>query len=170
MLYRAGKVLGTIALLVVAAVFISQAFPGVVGADHTYVVKSGSMEPAIQTGSVVYVKSVPAEDIQEGDVITFADSRTGPPTTHRVIDKRGSGDSLRFITKGDANEEADVEPVYPDQIIGVVMFSIPYLGYAVEFMSTKLGWFLFVVIPVLLLIGTEIWELYRAMDTEDTKT
>lgn len=125
------------------------------------------MEPAIPTGSIVFVKSVPAEDIQEGDVITFADSPRSPTTTHRVIEKFQGENSIRFRTKGDANEDPDPEPVYRQEIVGVVIFSVPYLGYLTAFAGTRAGWVVFIVIPVVLLIASELWELYQALEPVD---
>ena len=164
MIRRAVKAAGFTVLIVVIALLLINAFPSVTGADYSYIVQSGSMEPAIPTGSIVFVKDVPAENIQEGDVITYAESRGAPSTTHRVIQKFDEGAGIRFQTKGDANEDPDPEPVYRDEIVGVVIFSVPYLGYLVAFASTRVGWVAFVVIPVVALIASELWELYQALE------
>ena len=50
-----------------------------------------------------------------------------------------SGGVLRFRTKGDANEEADAEPVDARNVIGTPVFQIPYLGYLINFVKTKPG-------------------------------
>lgn len=167
MIYRAVKVVAGFALVLAVASVIAHAFPGVVGADYSYVVQSGSMEPAIGTGSVVFVADVPADTIAEGDVITFSDSQAGPTTTHRVIEKYQAETSIRFRTKGDANEDLDPEPVYRDEIVGVVTFSVPLVGYLIAFAQTRLGWVVFVVIPVVLLIVSELWTLYEAIETDE---
>ena len=162
---RAVKILLTLALLCVVGAFILQAFPGLVGADLALTVQSGSMEPAISTGSVVFVKDVPAERIEEGDVITYRDDG-GNLVTHRVAEKHVAGESLRFVTKGDANENPDPEPVYRSDLVGVVTFSIPLIGYVVAFGNTQAGYVAMVLVPVMLLIFNELWELYRAMEPE----
>lgn len=167
---RALKVLGSAILVAVVGLFIIQAFPGLVGADLTYTVQSSSMEPAIPTGSVVFVKEIPAgqvdERIQEGDVITFADSRNAPTTTHRVVEKHEAENSVRIVTKGDANEDPDPEPVYRDEVIGVVTMSIPLLGYVVAFSKSTWGWFLMIVVPVVLLLMDGLWQFYLAFESE----
>lgn len=170
-LRRVGKALAALALLLVVAALLANAFPAAVGADRTFVVQSGSMEPAIPTGSIVFVKDVPAERIEEGDVITFSKGRNTVTTTHRVTQKYYNGESIRFTTKGDANEEPDPEPVYRPQLVGVVVFTIPYLGYITAFASTRLGWIVLVVLPVTLWIGSEMWELWKAgtRSAEETK-
>jgi len=162
---RAAKIGLVFALLLVVGAFVVQAFPGLVGADYALTVKSGSMEPAIQTGSVVIVKDVPADRAEVGDVITYRDDG-GNLVTHRVIKKHVASESLRFVTKGDANENPDAEPVYRGDFVGVVTFSIPLIGYVVAFGNTQMGYVAMVLVPVMLLIFNELWELYRAMEPE----
>ena len=48
---------------------------------------SGSMEPVIPTGSVVYISEAPFEEIQEGDVITFRLKESNIQVTQRVVGK-----------------------------------------------------------------------------------
>jgi signal peptidase len=164
---RAIKSILTLALLFVVATFVVQAVPELVTADYAFTVQSGSMEPAIQTGSVVFVKTIPPEDVSEGDVITYEDDG-GALITHRVIEKHTAGSSLRFETKGDANESPDPEPVYRSEYVGTVLFSIPFIGYVVAFGNTQLGYVTLVLVPVLLLIFSELWALYRSGMQKDS--
>lgn len=163
---RAVKSVLTLALLLVVATFAVQAFPGLIMADYAFTVQSGSMEPAIQTGSVVFVKAMPPESVNEGDVITYEDDG-GNLITHRVTEKHAAGDSLRFDTKGDANEDPDSEPVYRSEYVGTVMFSVPFIGYIVAFGNTHIGYITLVLLPVMLLIFSELWVLYKAGMRED---
>lgn len=112
-----------------------------------YVVLSGSMEPSIQTGSIVFSdKNV--REVNVGDVITYdAGSRY---VTHRVVCKMKEG----YITKGDANWEADLKPVPQNRVIGKVMFSVPGFGYLIFFLRT---WPFICLLILLILITT----LYR---------
>ena len=93
-------------------------------------VGSGSMEPEIKTGDVVIIVDIPTENIVTGDVIQFlvpGDIKV----MHRVIEiqETETGGKL-FITKGDANEEPDSEPVLPDNVLGKAVFTIPKVGWA----------------------------------------
>jgi len=171
---RIAKILGFIVLVGVVALFIIQAFPSLVGADYSFIVQSASMEPAISTGSIVFVEEVPPgqvdERVEEGDVITYSESGgLQATTTHRVVEKRTGevSDSLSLITKGDANENVDPEPVYRDQVVGVVMFSVPFIGRVVALAGTRFGWFLLVVVPVTLLLMDGLWQIYLAFEPED---
>jgi signal peptidase len=130
---------------------------------RTEVVISGSMEPAIQTGSVVIVRPVIPESIQKGDVIMYSSPDKTSLTTHRIFNV-ASEPSLQFITKGDANNNPDVIPVDPGQIVGIVAFTVPYLGLLAQFIKTPLGFTLFLLIPAVILIGREILDLWREME------
>lgn len=99
-----------------------------------YTVLSGSMEPAYQTGAVVYVKSVPCEKLKKGDTVTYRTSSA--VVTHRIT--KINSDDKTVITKGDANEIEDPAVSF-DSIIGKVVFSIPYLGYVAVYISTLQG-------------------------------
>ena len=91
------------------------------------VVLSGSMEPSYHVGSVIYYKDTAFKDIEKGDAITFKiDGDT--LVTHRVVEKNDI--SMTFITKGDANEGNDQNPVNYQNVVGKTMtFSVPYVGF-----------------------------------------
>ncbi len=130
---------------------------------RTEVVISGSMEPALQTGSVVVVRPVDPSTIQDGDIIMFFSPDKKSLTTHRVV-KTEPGPMLGFITKGDANHNPDITPVIPDQIAGIVVFNIPYLGLLTQFIKTPLGFMLFFLIPAVILLGREMLNVWREME------
>lgn len=116
-----------------------------------FTVQSGSMEPAIKTGSVVVVK--PESSYKTGDVITFTEKNNPKlTTTHRIFGTDEGG----FITKGDANNSTDSAKVAGNQIIGKTIFSVPYLGYPVSFAKTQKGLLILVIIPSIIIIYSEI--------------
>jgi len=162
MVRKGVKIVAVLALLGAVAILIVNAFPGLVGAEYSFTVMSGSMEPTIPIGSVVFVQDVSAADIEEGDVITFSKGRGTIPTTHRVVEVHRSENSVRFVTKGDANENRDPEPVYRSDLVGTVSFTIPYVGYLSVFASSRAGWFVMIVLPCSLLVLSEMWELWKA--------
>ncbi len=142
--------------------FVLYSVPQLVGAKEAYVVESGSMEPAIETGAVVFVYGVKPENIRENDVITFQ-SDEDEVTTHRVIGVEGSGENLRFETKGDNNEDPDPGFVEADELVGEVMFSVPYLGYVIVWAGGLNAFLLLVLIPAALIILDEIWKIGQEM-------
>jgi signal peptidase len=165
---RAGAVVLFIAVLVPFVVF---AAPQVVGGEHSYVVVSGSMTPAIGVGETVTVNDVSPTAIHKGDVITFRRGKTAEIqrgqagdnlVTHRVVEVVRTGDGLAFKTKGDANEEADRQLVPADALVGRVMFTIPYIGHVIAFAGTEFGFIALVAIPLGLLVLSELYDLARA--------
>lgn len=121
-------------LLAVVALCIPMTVPRLLGYD-TYTVVSGSMEPAIPTGSAIYVETVSPEAVAAGDVIAFY-SR-GAVITHRVVENLVV--SGEFVTKGDANAENDVTPAPYEALMGRVAFSVPFLGNVMAVCSGTTG-------------------------------
>ena len=81
--------------------------------------------------SLVYIKYVEPKEIIEGDVIAFYGSDAeGSIITHRVVSN--SSAMGEFITKGDANEENDMNPVTYNQYMGKMVRSIPKIGGIVQ--------------------------------------
>jgi signal peptidase I len=131
----------------VGLVFAATLMP-IPGNIEIKVVKSGSMEPAIQVGSIVVIK--PTTSYSVGDVITFGkDTKTQIPTTHRIVEVRGEGAQASFITKGDANDTADNTVTPLREVKGKMLITVPYVGYALAFLRTKLGFMLLVGVPAL---------------------
>lgn len=129
------------------------------------IVLSGSMSPEFDPGSVVFVKNIAPADIKIGDIVTFRSSPENPnQVTHRVVDITRDGE-LAFTTKGDANETPDPEQIYSENIVGKVHFSIPYVGYALNFAKTKLGMYFMVVLPGILIILYEIFKIFGYMNS-----
>jgi len=115
-------------------------------------VQTGSMEPNIPTGSLIFIQRVDGEDIVAGgptvgDVVVyyFPDTQITDyffvtiydptPWTHRVIAKTLIGGEYYLLTKGDANRSPDQNADNPyswvpeERVIGKVVYHIPYLGY-----------------------------------------
>ncbi len=149
-----------IMLVVIGALLALPLLP-IPGNLQSRIVQSGSMEPAIKTGSVVFV--LPAENYKEGDIITFGAPASDTPTSHRVVSVRAEGGTRYYTTKGDANEDADPRDVPEGEVLGKVLFSIPFLGYVLVFAKTSLGFLLLVVLPALIVIGDEIRKMWREM-------
>lgn len=127
-----GVLIGLVVLLAIALAGVR-----LVGWD-IYVVLSGSMEPEYRTGSVIYVKEADPEDLGVQDVITF---RLDEDTiaTHRIIEITEIDGQAAFRTKGDANEREDAAAVPVSQVVGTPVFTIPYLGYLVEYIHSTSG-------------------------------
>lgn len=121
-----------IVLLLIAGVLFVPKFIGY----ESFAVVSGSMEPKLPIGSVVFTKEVAFDDLKEGDIISFR-LNAQDKATHRIVavDK----EKMQFTTKGDANNVEDKNPVAYNNVIGKVDFVIPLLGFISVYMKTPLG-------------------------------
>lgn len=146
-------------IVLIALLLIISVFP-IPGNYKVMVVQSGSMAPAIKMGSVVVVK--PVEEYKIGDIITFGPySKTKAPTTHRIYDIKVVGGNPVYITKGDANNAPDSREITKSDILGKVIFSLPYLGYFVAFTKKPAGFTLIIIVPAVIIIGEEIKKIYE---------
>ena len=117
------------ALLVVLLVgILASHLIGLLGL-RPYIIRGGSMEPAISLGSVAAVGNVSVDAIRPGDVLTMRQGDR-PVITHRVITVLHAQDgTATFVTKGDANAHTDGAAVPASAVLGRVSFSLPLLGY-----------------------------------------
>lgn len=124
-IYRVYVTIGYSFLAILMA-FSILSFGGVVKAR---VVLTESMEPVISPGDVVITTPVSRKEPIIGDIVTYVAKRfDGSPVgtfTHRIID----GDNTSgFVVKGDNNPAPDVQrPKYED-IVGVLLFTVPFIG------------------------------------------
>lgn len=137
-------------------------------------VLSGSMEPAIRTGSVIAIS--PSEigtgnHFKIGDIITF---RAGEHRliTHRIIEVKinKADNSVLYRTQGDNNHAPDSALVSPANIIGAYTgFTIPYAGYFISFAGTKTGNIALLILPGLLLFlygAFSIWKVISRLEQQ----
>lgn len=128
-----------------------------------YVVLSGSMEPTLKIGSIVVV--LPQKNYLEGDIVSFfVGSRKDNIVTHRIAAKlypNGISREPLFLTAGDANKDFDSQKLEGEQIIGRMLFSVPYLGSFINFIKQPYGFILLVVVPATMIVFNEIQNLKR---------
>ena len=129
-------------------------------------VVSGSMEPTYSVGDLIYVKTVDPDSVKVGEPITFVLNEDLVVATHRVvsIDRENN----QFITKGDANETADANPVHFNNLIGVPVFSIPLLGYVSAFIQNPPGKYIAIVCGIALLAVVFLPDMLSKKKKEET--
>ncbi|WP_342433273.1 signal peptidase I [Neobacillus sp. FSL H8-0543] len=129
-------------------------------------VLSGSMEPSIHTGSVIAIKSGgDLNNFQKGDVITYR-TMENPEflITHRVKEIHVTDSLVQYITKGDANDAVDPEPIPASNVVGKYSgVTIPYLGYILAYSKTSMGAILLLILPGVLILSYNILQLVRRL-------
>jgi signal peptidase I len=148
------QIAAALALLALVLLLLAGTAPSVLGYE-SFVVYSGSMEPAIMTGDIAVVGPVKAGELKVGDVITFRTAANPDVVvTHRLVQlETDPGGHLMFQTKGDANDIVDQVQVEQGALLGRVAYSLPRLGYMVDFSKRTEGKALFIALPGLLLAG-----------------
>jgi len=121
------------------------------------VVTSDSMVPALQQGDLLVLQGRPAEDIYLSDIIVYQDEWfPDAPVVHRVVSIEIVGETYYFFTKGDANPHNDPENRTIDEIIGVVVLRIPYLGAVSMFLRTPTGLAVIALIFIAIIVLPEL--------------
>lgn len=144
--------------LLVAAISISNFYyrenteyiPGI-GPYKLLIILSDSMKPVFAAGDVIIVDASGGDGYREGDIITFWRSRNPQVLlTHRVAGIEEIAERTYYNTRGDASNTEDGVPVRQEETLGRYLFKIPYGGHVVQFVHTRLGFALLVVLPFIL--------------------
>ena len=134
-----------------------------------FIVQGGSMSPAFEAGSLAFIRPVDAYTVKVGDVITYV-TQGDSFTTHRVAAVNMDGGELSFTTRGDANLVDDSLPVYPENLVGKVVQTLPYAGFVLSYGQTPTGVLLMVIIPGIFVIAFELRNLFHyAAELEEEK-
>lgn len=147
------------AVVVVFVLIVAVSFFPIPGMVKVFTVRSGSMEPTIHTGSLIFVRAV--AKYQVGDIITIDTQEDKKTITHRVVEVRKTESGEVYLTKGDNNEEADQEQVVQENVIGKTIFTLPLLGYPVAYAQTKKGFLMLIAFPAFLIILDEAMTIVR---------
>lgn len=118
-------------------------------------VATGSMEPTYEIDTMLIVKETEPSEIMEGDVISFYSTDPaleGAVNTHRVVAVENSGESYRYVTKGDANNVVDQYDVDEKYLLGKVVGSSLIMGKIVRLLSNPLVFVPIILIPLVLIL------------------
>ena len=122
---------------------------------------AGSNNDSFNGGDLIFIKTVEAEEVKKGDVISFFDptGNGSTITSHRVVDVIHENGKISFKTKGDNNNTEDKLPVPSENLVGAYTgFRIAGAGNIAMFMQTPWGLIICVIVPIILLIA---WDAVR---------
>ena len=129
-------------------------------------VESDSMKPTFSKNDLIICKEIDdINSLKEGDVITFWTVIDGRrvKNTHRIMEVEDTDGTRSFITRGDNNPVNDTTPAYSGDLIGKwTETKISGVGKVLNFMRTKKGFFICIVIPMALFF---LFELYKFIVT-----
>ena len=124
---------------------------------QSFVVLSGSMQPTIPVGSIIYTQK--QSWYPQGSIISF--KKADATVTHRVVKVTNRANTLYYQTKGDANKTPDPNTISQGNILGEVIFTLPYLGYITSYTQSLQGLIFFIIIPATVLVYHELLSLKR---------
>lgn len=135
---------------------------------YVFVVVSDSMDPTLKVNDIFL--SVKTDEIEEGDIITFLEDDgplKGELITHRVetIDK--SGEEYIYYCRGDKEGAPLDNGITKDQIVGKYVTIIPGVSWLYRVMSTGIGFFLIIILPISAIFITEIIDLIKKLKKND---
>jgi signal peptidase len=146
-------------------ILLAAAAPVALG-DRSYVVRSGSMAPAIDTGDVVVVEPISPASAKVGDIVTFEDPEgTGKLITHRARAITHASEKVEFTTQGDANTAQERWSVPAGEEVGRVLYRVPKLGFAITVITSPAGRIGLVIVPALLLAVSLVARIWRRDET-----
>lgn len=136
---------------------------------QVFAVLSGSMEPTYHVGALIYVQKVDPKTLEVGDPITYMINEE-TVVTHRIIEvlvDQEDPNTLRFFTKGDANNAPDGMSVHYKNIIGKPVFSIPYLGYVSHYIQNPPGMYVAIACGAVLLLLVFLPDIFSEEDKKN---
>ena len=152
------KIVSRILVSALITAIIGFAFVYFMPGYNLYLVRSGSMTPAIKTGDLIItgpVNDPVSGELKPRTVITY--ERNKELVFHRIQ----SIDGEILVTQGDAVEDPDPWQVTLSDVRGIYLFKIPCVGYLTNFIRTKVGWFLMIIIPAALLVGWLVKDIVK---------
>ncbi len=140
------------------------------------VVESESMLPTLEVGHLLVLQARAPEQIQVGDIIVFDASYHNKPIVHRIVEienvtieiENVTTSELHYYTEGDNNDLRDPGYRVHEDIIGVVVLAVPYVGHVTLFLHEPYGFAIVVVLFLALLILPEFFMKDEEED-EDTE-
>ncbi len=140
--------------------------------NYIFRVSSDSMEPTLMVGDVILVRSADAQDIRNGDIVTYksqSGSMYGREVTHRVVTEPVIKDgTYYFQTQGDVQGAPLDKPITYDQIEGKFVRKLNIITKLYGWISTPVGVVIFVAV-IILLFGYELISLIVSYKTVDEK-
>ena len=130
-----------------------------------YTIISPSMEPNIKVYDVVVTKKIKDfSKIKEGDVITFISTSSlgeGLTVTHRVKSVITTEDDIKFRTQGDNNPIPDSSLASSKNVLGKVIFKVPWVGHIQFMLQSKGGWLFALLIPAMIVVIYDVYKVIR---------
>lgn len=123
------------------------------------IVLSGSMSPAFEAGDMILIRKTDPDTLKVNDVVCYMEEESA--VTHRIIEIQKQDGETLYITRGDANNTEDLQPITAGQIQGKYTGTrLEGMGNFAMYLQSTPGMLIFIGGPILLFI---LWDLLRRM-------
>src|SRR3989344_1662136 len=166
----------TVSLILAALAIAFIALP--IFGNQALIVRSGSMTPTIDVGSIVVVRPLTNESISStspttlygiGDIIAFRSEKNSKTIiSHRIVGIEQNGNSFVYKTKGDANKSPEGWSVKQENVLGKVYFTLPQFGKLLAFSKSDLGFPALIILPAILVILLEALNIVKEIRKKKT--
>ena len=157
-----------IAIIFIVAMRLSGGIPSLFGYNF-FVIVSPSMEPEICVGDIIISKEYNGGEIKRDDVVTYLGREgdlAGKIVTHKVVSVSSDGNTI--VTRGVANGSDD-PAITKDDIKSVMVYKTFLIGKIYSVISSTWGFLLLVMIPMCILIVSEIVNLVKDMKNDESE-
>lgn len=137
-----------------------------IGGYMPMTVLSDSMVPEFASGDIILVKQVEeGHSFDVGDVVSFYTLIEGKTAinTHRIVEIVNSDGLVQYVTKGDANQVVDDRMITDGDILGQYTGRVPVLGQLFKILSSKVGFFVIIILPLLAFFIYQAYNLILIM-------
>ena len=134
-----------------------------------YVIITPSMEPELHVGDVILSKKYNGEQIKEEQVITYLGkegSYRGKVVTHEVVKVEEINGETQITTKGLKNNLEDPS-ITKEDVLGIMLHKTVVFGLVYRVISSTPGFILLILLPLLVLIGSEIYRLAKILHGDE---
>lgn len=133
---------------------------------------NGDNKDSFDTGDLIYVRILNdkrRDNLKVGDIVTFYDATIKALNTHRIVEIDETSTGKAVITQGD-KAGAPRDPSRPiEDMLAVYTGQNKGGGKFIDFIQSKLGFGLLIVLPVFILFvvqGVRIYILYKGNKEE----
>lgn len=134
-----------------------------IGRYSLFCVKGDSMYPVIKNGDLIIVDNKQSK-YEINDIISFVNSEN-VVVTHQIIEVINDDGQYKYMTKGINNNNGDGDYVLENEIIGkYAKIRIPLLGFVISFVNSTIGYILFIVCPIGVMLFIAVYELLKEIN------
>lgn len=132
-----------------------------IGGISPLVVQTESMAPTFNAGDLILIKKCDPATLEEGDVVTFHTiiENQYALNTHRIVEIKEENGVRSYVTQGDNNSISDDHIISDGDIVGKYMSHVPKVGKLMDFLSSKIGFLVVIVLPMLLFFIYQVYNL-----------